>query len=399
MPNHGYTNTPPLSSIVLSHLPFSLTLPLKAAADNAAHTIAFSESAATHLQTSPTEYAALDDNIHIVRDIAGNRNINGPNSYLWHKRFVSSIYNSESLEVASDMSDFESTSDVLKAESASGDLEVGSVSNVLEAESASDALETESDNDVLEAESDNDMLEAESVSDELEVESTSDVLEAETDSDVLEVESVSDELEVESTSDVLEAESDSDVLEVESVSDELEVESTSDVLEAESASDNLEAESASDKSIDLNSIGAFSRTSVVDTSSSIFQPLSSPSHSAEKPIVLEPFSESNAISVSNQEAVLPLESPSPLVISEVYEAPPITEALTSESATLINGIIGNSAVAEVEGDCETGMLRCTGDKKGFDTCLYGKWGTVRSCAQGTNCVAFGGNSIVCAFIS
>ncbi|KAJ1852598.1 hypothetical protein GGH12_002992 [Coemansia sp. RSA 1822] len=36
--------------------------------------------------------------------------------------------------------------------------------------------------------------------------------------------------------------------------------------------------------------------------------------------------------------------------------------------------------------CRTGMMRCAGDGS-FDTCLFGKWGTVRLCAQGTKCIS------------
>ncbi|KAJ2847156.1 hypothetical protein IWW36_003998 [Coemansia brasiliensis] len=47
--------------------------------------------------------------------------------------------------------------------------------------------------------------------------------------------------------------------------------------------------------------------------------------------------------------------------------------------------------------CRTGMMRCTDDGGQFDTCLYGKWGTVRTCARGTRCVAIADDAIACAF--
>ncbi|KAJ2532782.1 hypothetical protein GGH20_000979 [Coemansia sp. RSA 1937] len=47
-------------------------------------------------------------------------------------------------------------------------------------------------------------------------------------------------------------------------------------------------------------------------------------------------------------------------------------------------------------ECTAGMFRCTGDKRSFDTCVHGRWGTIRTCSQGTTCLAVDGNSIACA---
>ncbi|KAJ2776883.1 hypothetical protein GGI15_004695 [Coemansia interrupta] len=51
---------------------------------------------------------------------------------------------------------------------------------------------------------------------------------------------------------------------------------------------------------------------------------------------------------------------------------------------------------DLTAECATGMMRCAADNMGFDTCLFGKWGTVRLCAKGTRCITLPGSSIVCA---
>ncbi|KAJ1832558.1 hypothetical protein LPJ63_003450 [Coemansia sp. RSA 2711] len=78
-------------------------------------------------------------------------------------------------------------------------------------------------------------------------------------------------------------------------------------------------------------------------------------------------------------------------LSIIEESEPPLEA--APAAAPSNIIVGNPA-AETR-VCSTGMMRCTDDKRGFDTCLYGKWGTVRTCAQGTTCMAVAGDSIAC----
>ncbi|KAJ1996113.1 hypothetical protein GGI25_003657 [Coemansia spiralis] len=45
--------------------------------------------------------------------------------------------------------------------------------------------------------------------------------------------------------------------------------------------------------------------------------------------------------------------------------------------------------------CTSGMLRCTNDMS-FDTCVHGKWGTVRNCPPGTKCISVPSDSIACA---
>ncbi|KAJ2600996.1 hypothetical protein GGF39_001477 [Coemansia sp. RSA 1721] len=47
-------------------------------------------------------------------------------------------------------------------------------------------------------------------------------------------------------------------------------------------------------------------------------------------------------------------------------------------------------------ECVNGMMRCVSDNLGFDTCLFGKWGTVRACAKGTSCITLPDNNIACA---
>ncbi|KAJ2844775.1 hypothetical protein IWW36_005051 [Coemansia brasiliensis] len=47
-------------------------------------------------------------------------------------------------------------------------------------------------------------------------------------------------------------------------------------------------------------------------------------------------------------------------------------------------------------ECMVGSFRCTDDKRGFDTCVYGRWGTVRMCSQGTLCIPVEGGTIACA---
>ncbi|KAJ1719492.1 hypothetical protein LPJ53_005754 [Coemansia erecta] len=51
---------------------------------------------------------------------------------------------------------------------------------------------------------------------------------------------------------------------------------------------------------------------------------------------------------------------------------------------------------DLTAECATGMMRCAPDNMGFDTCLFGKWGTIRVCAKGTRCITLPGSSIVCA---
>ncbi|KAJ2614858.1 hypothetical protein H4S08_001510 [Coemansia sp. RSA 1365] len=45
--------------------------------------------------------------------------------------------------------------------------------------------------------------------------------------------------------------------------------------------------------------------------------------------------------------------------------------------------------------CTHGMFRCTADKRSFDTCVFGKWGTIRTCSQGTSCIPLSDNFIAC----
>ncbi|KAJ1662734.1 hypothetical protein EV178_005638 [Coemansia sp. RSA 1646] len=47
-------------------------------------------------------------------------------------------------------------------------------------------------------------------------------------------------------------------------------------------------------------------------------------------------------------------------------------------------------------ECVTGMMRCTSGRRAFDTCVHGKWGTIRKCPQGTKCAPVPEDSIVCA---
>ncbi|KAJ2551320.1 hypothetical protein EV175_003735 [Coemansia sp. RSA 1933] len=46
-------------------------------------------------------------------------------------------------------------------------------------------------------------------------------------------------------------------------------------------------------------------------------------------------------------------------------------------------------------ECETGAMRCDADGQRFDTCVHGRWGTLRRCSQGTWCSPVGRDSIVC----
>ncbi|PIA19790.1 hypothetical protein COEREDRAFT_5594 [Coemansia reversa NRRL 1564] len=45
--------------------------------------------------------------------------------------------------------------------------------------------------------------------------------------------------------------------------------------------------------------------------------------------------------------------------------------------------------------CTHGMFRCTADKRSFDTCVFGRWGTIRTCSQGTSCIPLSDNFIAC----
>ncbi|KAJ2883200.1 hypothetical protein FB639_002223 [Coemansia asiatica] len=47
-------------------------------------------------------------------------------------------------------------------------------------------------------------------------------------------------------------------------------------------------------------------------------------------------------------------------------------------------------------ECVSGMMRCAPDNLSFDTCLFGKWGTIRACAKGTSCITLPEHSIACA---
>ncbi|KAJ2628065.1 dolichyl-diphosphooligosaccharide--protein glycosyltransferase subunit 1, partial [Coemansia sp. RSA 1290] len=53
-------------------------------------------------------------------------------------------------------------------------------------------------------------------------------------------------------------------------------------------------------------------------------------------------------------------------------------------------------VAGVREECAVGSFRCTDDRRGFDTCVYGRWGTIRMCSQGTSCIPVDGGTIACA---
>ncbi|KAJ2833215.1 hypothetical protein J3B01_004516 [Coemansia erecta] len=71
----------------------------------------------------------------------------------------------------------------------------------------------------------------------------------------------------------------------------------------------------------------------------------------------------------------------------------------SVSAAPANAAPSNAAPSNVvvnNSVCRTGMMRCAGDS-GFDTCLFGKWGTVRLCAQGTKCISQDDNYIACTY--
>ncbi|KAJ2369769.1 hypothetical protein H4S01_000797 [Coemansia sp. RSA 2610] len=74
----------------------------------------------------------------------------------------------------------------------------------------------------------------------------------------------------------------------------------------------------------------------------------------------------------------------PLSVAEVSQAPEIATAEAKKPEGLGSG------------ECTAGMFRCTGDSRGFDTCVHGRWGTIRTCSAGTTCVAVEGNSIACA---
>ncbi|KAJ2706340.1 hypothetical protein H4R19_005024 [Coemansia spiralis] len=65
------------------------------------------------------------------------------------------------------------------------------------------------------------------------------------------------------------------------------------------------------------------------------------------------------------------------------------------SAAASEPAVSGSTAGLADSGCTTGRLRCTGDKTGFDTCLFGRWGVIRVCAQGTSCVDQGDGLIGC----
>ncbi|KAJ2189474.1 hypothetical protein IW144_005600 [Coemansia sp. RSA 522] len=91
----------------------------------------------------------------------------------------------------------------------------------------------------------------------------------------------------------------------------------------------------------------------------------------------------------------------PIHIIEESELPiaPAPASTAPVSAAPANAAPANAAPSNVvvnNSVCRTGMMRCAGDS-GFDTCLFGKWGTVRLCAQGTKCISQDDNYIACTY--
>ncbi|KAJ1740027.1 hypothetical protein LPJ68_004162 [Coemansia sp. RSA 1086] len=109
---------------------------------------------------------------------------------------------------------------------------------------------------------------------------------------------------------------------------------------------------------------------------------------------------SSSINAAESPSFSAAESPSfsaaesrPLSIIEESGSPSsVQPAETSAAPSLVVAPAGGDAPL-----CRTGMMRCTEDGGQFDTCLYGKWGTVRTCARGTRCVAIADDAIACAF--
>ncbi|KAJ2454613.1 hypothetical protein EV183_001361 [Coemansia sp. RSA 2336] len=101
--------------------------------------------------------------------------------------------------------------------------------------------------------------------------------------------------------------------------------------------------------------------------------------------------ESSSLDAAESSSMSGLESRPLSIVEESGSPSSVQPAETSAAPSLV--------AAPAAGDtlCRTGMMRCTGDGGQFDTCLYGKWGTVRTCARGTRCVAVADDAIACAF--
>ncbi|KAJ2694939.1 hypothetical protein GGH99_000421 [Coemansia sp. RSA 1285] len=66
-----------------------------------------------------------------------------------------------------------------------------------------------------------------------------------------------------------------------------------------------------------------------------------------------------------------------------------------------NNVAGLSSSVPRDGyskqnECVDGAMQCTHAGRGFDTCVYGKWGTIRKCPLGTRCTPVRDDSIICA---
>ncbi|KAJ2146226.1 hypothetical protein IW136_000661 [Coemansia sp. RSA 678] len=104
----------------------------------------------------------------------------------------------------------------------------------------------------------------------------------------------------------------------------------------------------------------------------------------------EPSTESSSSMATHESTVSATPQSSRSVMSMVVEEASLPFASEAPATALAhpNGV--------ENAECAAGMFRCTGDKRSFDTCVHGRWGTIRTCSQGTTCLAVDGNSIACA---
>ncbi|KAJ1956195.1 hypothetical protein GGI12_005370 [Dipsacomyces acuminosporus] len=99
---------------------------------------------------------------------------------------------------------------------------------------------------------------------------------------------------------------------------------------------------------------------------------------------------------------LPVTTPATTPAAAATTASPASSAHASQEP-ISSKSRGNEVPIEnipMNGDgqqpCRTGMLRCTSDGLAFDTCVHGRWGIIRTCSKGTNCVSVTENTIACA---
>ncbi|KAJ2176864.1 hypothetical protein GGF45_003513 [Coemansia sp. RSA 551] len=104
----------------------------------------------------------------------------------------------------------------------------------------------------------------------------------------------------------------------------------------------------------------------------------------------EPSIESSSSMATHESTVSATPQSSRSVMSMVVEEASMPFASEAPATALAhpNGV--------ENAECTAGMFRCTGDKRSFDTCVHGRWGTIRTCSQGTTCLAVDDNSIACA---